>query len=140
MNASEGGGLAGGNGTGASITDSYAMASVPGTGSGGLIGNDNSSNATVTNSYSTGAVGINNNGGFACAAIRSTTSKDYWDTDTSGTTFGLCEDGNIPEVTGLTTEQLQSGLPSGFSSKVWAEDPNINGEFPYLINNPPEQK
>ena len=43
----------------------------------------------------------------------------------------------IPGITGLTTAQLQSGLPAGFDPSIWAESPNINGGLPYLITNPP---
>jgi hypothetical protein len=66
----------------------------------------------------------------------------YWNTDTSGITNLSQGAGNIsndPGIAGLTTEQLQSGLPAGFDPKVWAEDPNTNNGLPYLIDNPPPQ-
>jgi hypothetical protein len=37
----------------------------------------------------------------------------------------------------MRTEQLQSGLPSGFDPSIWAEKPGINNGYPYLIANPP---
>ena len=39
---------------------------------------------------------------------------------------------------GLTTEQLQSGLPPGFLSKFWLESANINNGLPYLRQNSPK--
>ena len=68
-------------------------------------------------------------------------TNDYWDLDTSGITDPSQGAGNIPNdpgITGLTTQQLQSGLPAGLDPAVWAEDPNINNGLPYLINNPPQ--
>jgi hypothetical protein len=82
-------------------------------------------------SYVGGLTGFNNSASF---------TDTYWDTDTSGITNLSQGAGNIandPGITGLSTAQLQSGLPSGFDPKIWAEDPNINNGFPYLINNPP---
>ncbi|HEX4157021.1 MAG TPA: hypothetical protein VHY79_00975, partial [Rhizomicrobium sp.] len=65
-----------------------------------------------------------------------------WDTSTSrikSRKKGAGTPQNDPGITGLTTEQLQSGLPKGFDPKVWAENPKINKGLPYLINNPPEE-
>lgn len=45
---------------------------------------------------------------------------------------------NDPGVKGLSNTKLQSGLPKGFSPRVWAENPDINGGLPYLIANPPK--
>jgi hypothetical protein len=45
---------------------------------------------------------------------------------------------NNPGVTGLTTEQLQSGLPEGFDPSIWGESADINGGLPYLLANPPK--
>jgi len=61
------------------------------------------------------------------------------DTDTSGVTDLSQGAGNFAEIRhyGLTTAQFQSGLPTGFDSAVWAENPAINGGLPYLIDNPP---
>ena len=61
----------------------------------------------------------------------------YWDITTSGQSHGVGNDTNYPGVTGLTTEQFQAGLPAGFDSTIWAEDPNINGGLPYLLAAPP---
>ncbi|MGH7224419.1 MAG: hypothetical protein ACRELF_14410, partial [Gemmataceae bacterium] len=76
--------------------------------------------------------------GFDCdAADYKSFSYDYWDTTTSGTEYGFCDDENDPGVTGINSKKLRSGLPDGFDRKIWAQDPKINKGFPYLINNPP---
>jgi hypothetical protein len=67
-------------------------------------------------------------------------SDTYWDTDTSGITNpdqGAGSPLNDPGITGLTTEQLQSGLPAGFDPSIWGENANINNGLPYLLANPP---
>jgi hypothetical protein len=48
--------------------------------------------------------------------------------------------GNVkddPGIIGLTTEQFQSGLSAGFDPKIWAQSPNINNSYPYLLANSP---
>jgi len=134
------GGLIGNNNN--KVSDSYATgASDAPVGSGGLIGvNDG---LEIDTSYSTGQV---QGGGYEGGLIGEDVSRSgkiddaYWDTDTSGITNLSQGAGNIandPGITGLTTEQLQSGPPAGFDPKIWAEDPNINNGLPYLIANPP---
>ena len=64
----------------------------------------------------------------------------YWDTTTSGITDPAKAQvtlANEPGITGLTTAQLQSGLPTGFDPAVWGQSPSINGGLPYLLDNPP---
>lgn len=130
------GGLAGGIGGGA-ITNSYATGAVSGGVAGGFVGDGgNLSGAPISSSYSTGALQAGD-GGFACVVDPPNVSNDYWDITTSGTPYGECNDLNVSGVTGLTTQQLQSGLPAGFDPKIWAQNPKINNGFPYLINNPP---
>jgi hypothetical protein len=63
-------------------------------------------------------------------------SVDYWDTETSGQSQATGT-GNETAVTGLTTAQFKSGLPSGFETAVWAEKRKINDGYPYLLDNPP---
>ncbi|HEY1709646.1 MAG TPA: hypothetical protein VGG10_15365 [Rhizomicrobium sp.] len=50
-------------------------------------------------------------------------TKTYWDTDTSGTVFGV--GGTTTNVTpgtkGRSTTQLQAGLPDGFKPGIWNE-------------------
>ena len=95
---------------------------------------------TADTSYSTGRVkGDHGDVGGFFGADRGSAESSYWDTDTSGTDVGS-GDGDESGITGLTTKQLQSGLPNGFDPKVWAENSNINGGLPYLINNLPPAK
>ena len=64
----------------------------------------------------------------------------YWDLDTSGISDPHKGAGNVADdegITGLTTEQFQAGLPSGFTSLIWAQKAARNSGYPYLIANPP---
>jgi hypothetical protein len=137
--------LIGGNGL-AKIVDSYATGNVSHLGElaavGGLVGAADSSD--IGSSYSTGAPSGKRNayvGGFLGENEddSNTMTNANWDTTTSGTDVGVGE-GDDAGVTGLTTEQLQSGLPKGFSRKVWGEDPAINGGLPYLLANQPGKR
>jgi hypothetical protein len=96
----------------------------------------------IQDSYATGVVKSSDGqgGGFACGVYNpEDVANAYWDTTTSKTTDGICGE-NIAEIVGLTTQQLQSGLPSGFDPSIWAEDASINNGLPYLIDNPPKKK
>jgi hypothetical protein len=140
------GGLVGENEVG--ISDSYATGAVTGRSDhsvavGGLVGRNDGS-ATVTRSYATGAIsGLDSDEGGLIGldgAPPGNLSDTYWDTDTSGITDPSQGAGNVPNdpgITGLTTVELQSGLPSGFDPKIWSENANINGGLPYLLANPP---
>lgn len=131
------------------IVDSYASGAVqggPGTNVGGLIGisyEDSNTNGPILNSYSAGAVtgGAGSTiGGLIGYELVQANSHTYWDLDTSGISDPSKGAGNFPNdpgITGLTDAQLKSGLPSGFDPSIWAEDPSINGGYPYLIANPP---
>jgi hypothetical protein len=146
------GGMIGIN-TGGAITNSYATGQVFTGGSagganlplGGLIGSSSGMDAdpvSISASYATGAVIVTTNdvaGGFIGSIPRgsdSTISDAYWDKSTSGTSSGVGS-GSSGGITGLTTAQLQSGLPAGFDPTIWAENSSINGGFPYLLANPP---
>jgi len=62
----------------------------------------------------------------------------YWDLDT-GVADPSQGAGNIKNdsgITGLTTQQFQSGLPDGFDPKVWGADSRTNNGFPFLLTNP----
>jgi len=137
------------------IADTYAKGSVTG-GSGSLIGGLVGRNGTeviqhhsysekISASYSTGAVT-----GGAGSSIGGLIGEDqapagfltnvYWDTTTSGITNLSQGAGNVsddPGITGLSTTQLQSGLPTGFDTRIWAESAGINGGLPYLRFLPP---
>ncbi len=139
---SEAGGLVGTRDSGV-IGNTYSVSPVSASGSsytnvGGLVGSSTNTTDALTTSYAIGAVtGGTCQGGFV--GNRSTNepmSDDYWDTTTSGTNNGVgC--GDASGITGLTTEQLRSGLPAGFDPAIWSQAPGINNGFPYLISNPP---
>jgi hypothetical protein len=139
-----GGGLVGWNAAGATIQDSYATGSVSALYNdqlGGLVG---ASSGAIFTSWSSGAVNTNPVFGGLIGEFDSSTGANgatYWDLDTSGISDpgkGAGNVANAPGIAGLTTVQFQSGLPSGFSSAVWAESPSINNGFPYLLANPPQ--
>ncbi|MGH7222702.1 MAG: GLUG motif-containing protein [Gemmataceae bacterium] len=130
------------------IHDSYATGAVTGGAHskiGGLVGTNGDgkhiSPGTIETSYAAGAVAGGRHskaGGFAGIAYKGgDIQSSYWDTTTSGTEEGMGK-GSKRGITGLTTQQLQSGLPAGFDPTIWAENPNINGGLPYLIANPPQ--
>ena len=126
-----------------SPNECYATGSVSG-GSGlnvgGLIGIDDFGNGNQApyGCYSTGAV--SGGGGSIIGGLIGVNNNfvydNYWDTTTSGTNVGVGL-GNASGVTGLTTAQLQSGLPAGFDPRTWKENAKINNGLPYLIANPP---
>jgi hypothetical protein len=123
------------------IANSYATGDVTGGGSsvvGGLMGKDSGTDRSYSLGHVSGGSG-SSVGGFVGDEDDPGNDADcYWDTTTSGTSQGTGNQGNVPGVTGLTTQQLKSGLPTGFDPTIWAESPKINGGFPYLIANPPE--
>lgn len=136
-------GLAGGlvgNNIGTSIVNSYATGFTLGGVSstvGGLVGKND---GAVGDSYSSGPVvsGSGNAvGGFIGNDLGAADLTDtYFDITTSGQSHGVGNNTGYPGITGLTTEQFQAGLPSGFDPQIWAEDPGINGGLPYLLANP----
>ena len=101
----------------------------------------------IAQSYSTGAVSVTTGtsliGGFLGNDTGNTmpNAGTYWDLDTSGVSDPSKGAGNIasdPGITGLTTTQLQSGLPSGFDPATWGQSPGINNGLPYLLAPPPQ--
>jgi len=137
------GGLVGLASEGGAVQDSYATGAVTGGAGltvGGFFGKNAHTGGGIETSYSTGAVSGGNGsivGGFIGENDgRNYISADYWDSTTSGTNIGVGL-GNGSNITGMTTEQFQSGLPGGFDQKVWAEKTKINSGFPYLKSNPP---
>lgn len=131
------------------VSNSYATGNASGSNgyAGGLIAINNS--AKISSSYSIGVPTLRQKeygvvGGFvgydSWVLGNSDISDSYWDTTTSGITDpgqGAGIPSNDPGLTGLTTEQLQSGLPAGFDPTVWGENQNINSGLPYLLSNPP---
>ncbi len=138
------GGLLGITG-GSVISNAYATGAVTSIGAGGdvggLVGLADGGTITITASYSIGSVSAPSAvyvGGFIGGDYtKGGISYAYWDTDTSGQSQGAGNITNDPGITGLTTSQFQSGLPSGFSSSIWGEASNVNGGFPYLLALPP---
>ena len=148
-NAYSGGLVADNSGT---IADSYATGTSYagnsrgcGAVSGGLIA-DNATGAIVERVYSIGQVtcfscSSDEWGGLMGIDAQMSNQSAYWDLNTSGVSDpsrGAGRPANDPGVTGLTTAQFQSGLPSGFDPSVWAQSASINGGYPYLIANPPQ--
>ena len=67
-------------------------------------------------------------------------SNSFWDLDmgVSDPARGAANKTDDPGITGLTTQQLKSGLPAGFDPNIWGQSPNINDGYPYLRANPPQ--
>ena len=139
------GGLVGLNEMG-EISNSYATGAISAKEAGGLVCQNinNGGYHAISNSYSTGAVtGQSGSTGGLLGGdeFTSTIKRAYWDMTTSGITDPSQGAGNVandPGITGLDDSTLKSGLPKGFSSKIWNEDSNINGGLPYLVANPPQ--
>ena len=138
VTAPDAGGLVGQND--ASISNSYATGSAKGIGKNSAAGGFAGGNQLeISASYSTGKpTGKGLIGGFIGAESGEIgdVTDCYWDATTSGTDEGSGE-GNFAGLTGLTTQQLQAGLPAGFDPTIWAEAQGVNNGFPYLIANPP---
>jgi len=140
------GGLLGETRYQSSVANSYATGNIAeGAYIGGLVGLINQGALSVAASYSTGApTGGTDSvvGGFVGYDGSSSGSLGdcYWDTDTSGITNpsqGAGYPSNDSGITAKTTKQLQSGLPKGFDSAIWAEKKTVNNGLPYLKANPP---
>jgi len=122
------------------IVQTYATGSVSGVWAGGLVGENQS---ILSQSYSNGAVSGSQYEGGLIGNDHSQSgdiSHTYWDTTSSGVTNLSQGAGNIandPGITGLSTAQLQAGLPKGFRHAVWREEANVNDGLPFLIANPP---
>ena len=137
------GGLVGGLADGAAITDSYARGGVTAghfSTMGGMIG---ASAGSVSTSYATTQVNYRSRapqkvrvGGFAGRYLAGVLTSDYWDVDTSNQSVACSS--KCQSVTGLSSAELRSGLPSGFDPAIWTQNASINDGFPYLIANPPQ--
>ncbi|MBV9990710.1 MAG: hypothetical protein JOZ72_05390 [Alphaproteobacteria bacterium] len=104
---------------------------------GGLVG-DGQAGGSIQTSYAAGQITAASNFGGVAGSNASSMSNVYWDIDYTGAspTFG-CGSGNCTGATGLTHEEMLAALPTGFDPSVWAQNPDINGGWPYLIDNPP---
>jgi hypothetical protein len=114
---------------------------------GGLVGHNESGGQIVT-SYAAGEITRKNNedtvlGGLIGfdAAAEGSISFCYWDLGKgiSDPSQGAGNIRNDPGITGLTTEELQSRLPNGFSPNVWGQNKYINNGFPYLLADRPKK-
>jgi hypothetical protein len=135
VKGNEAGGLVG-EIDGGIVEDSLATGQVEATAgfnepvAGGLVGA--TSPGTIQTSYSTGVASGSIFGGSVGMCFQTTATNVYWDTMTSGDTLG-CGEGSAG-VTGLTTSQLKSGLPTGFSAAIWAEQRHVSRGMPYLLS------
>ncbi len=135
-NGGDVGGLVGSNKGG--IGNAYAEGAATGgagANAGGFAG-ANLSSGQIGNTYSTGApsggAGATVGGFVGDDATTNGIQVSYWDTDTSGVSNGA---GNTsdPQIQGLTSAQLQSGLPAGFSNAIWDNVGGFNDGFPFLL-------
>jgi hypothetical protein len=128
----------------ASVGDQGYVGGIAGAGPLGL----NVETTGIAQSYSTGAVSVTTGtsliGGFLgddTGTRSGPSAATYWNLDTSGVSDPSKGAGNIandPGITGLTTTQLQSGLPAGFDPTYWGQSPGINNGLPYLLALPPQ--
>jgi filamentous hemagglutinin family protein len=102
---------------------------------GGLIGSA-VSGLTIDQAYSTGTVSASSSTPVALGASigrnnGATVTDLYWDITNNPTLTGVGNGEN--STTPLTTAQLMSGLPTGFSASVWGSSPSINNGLPYIL-------
>lgn len=121
------------------VTDSYALGRADAgdnTDVGGLVGY---SFGHVRNSYATTVVAGGHDarvGGFE-GTSQVKVRHVYWDTETSGAFTGIAGGAHTENAVGLSTADLQAGLPKGLKPLVWGQDAAINDGLPYLLRNPP---
>ncbi len=123
------GGLVGQN-NGGTITNAYATGAVNSTtDAGGLVGLYFTA-GNISNVYATGVVTGATVGGLIGSNSNPTpVTNGYWDTDNTAT------DTSGSGAIGLTTSQLSSALPTGFSASVWSHGSGNNYATPYLSVN-----
>lgn len=113
---------------------------------GGLVGL-NSSSGTISDSYASGKMHISDDeirvGGLIGTdnAASGSIASTYWNLDlgVGDPSKGAGNVSNDPGITGLTTPQLQTGLPQGFDASIWEQKPDINNGMPYLRGVPFQQ-
>jgi hypothetical protein len=120
------------------ISNCYETGSVSSSsGEGGFAG-ATGDDSVIAESYAAGLVsggaeGLT--GGFV-GQTQVAFSDDYWDVTTTKQNTGG-GNGNVAGITGLTSNELRSGLPDGFTPGIWAQKRTLNKGFPYLIGNAP---
>lgn len=114
------------------VSDTYALGMITSANAGtdarigGLVGDNAAGN--ITTSYAAGYINTNVTsqvGGLVGVSTGTVANAStYWNTETTGlaTSAG---------GTGITTENLQSGLPSGFSGTTWGIIADVS--YPYLL-------
>jgi hypothetical protein len=118
----------------------YALGNVSGYDDvGGLIGSA-ASGLTVKQAYSTGVSSASNPSPIALGASiglnnGATLTDVYWDSTNNPTLAGVGSGAN--GTSSLTTAQLTSGLPTGFTASIWGSSPSVNDGLPYLLALPP---
>jgi hypothetical protein len=135
---------------GGSITNCYSTgtARVPksrnavvGGFAGGSYAEDKIGESYSTGDVKGGATGREwTRGGFIGYTLDTSFVDSYWNTETSGFKDLHKGAGNVKNqsgISGLTTEQMRSGLPTGFDPSIWGENKKINDGFPFLLANPP---
>ncbi len=111
----------------------YNTGAVSGKGNiGGICGNNYT--GTISSCYNTGAVSGNENVSGICRNNNGTVTNCYYNKNvcTAGGINGEDVEGS---ATGLTSDELCSGLPNGFDSSVWTAgsiDPSIDSKNPRL--------
>jgi hypothetical protein len=141
-----GGGLVEANENGGTVQDCYFLGAVSAEPELALGGLASASYGTIATSYSAGTVPatpVQYTGGLIgeLNTANGVDTNDYWDLDASGISDPSRGAGNVanaPGLTGLTTAQFQSGLPTGFDPAVWGQTPSVNNGYPYLLANPPQ--
>jgi hypothetical protein len=134
-------GVGGLMGVGAYITDCYANGAVHGGAFaevGGLVGDGDH----IQHSYASGAVSGDEpesrvGGLVGLDNFPGSFFQTYWDVTTTGAAGGAGAPQDDFGMVGLSTSQLQTKLPKGFSGSIWALSPAINGGLPYLRGAPP---
>ena len=108
------GGLAGNNGFGCTINNSYATGSVTSNAAGGVVGIAGGlvglNSGTIKNSYSTGSVSSNATAGVGglVGYNYALVSNSFWDTGTSGKSVGIGGTTNLAGATGMTAAQMMA--------------------------------
>ncbi|MGD0144973.1 MAG: GLUG motif-containing protein [Rhizomicrobium sp.] len=119
------------------ISDVYATGSVSGYNNvGGLIGLADS-DLTVNRAYSIGVASATDPSPSLGASVGlsagATLTDVYWDSTTDSTLNGIGSVAGADTTMSLTTKQLRSGLPAGFSASVWGSNKSFDGGLPYLL-------
>jgi hypothetical protein len=121
------------------ISNSYSIVEVGGRFPTPYPGGIASLNAgAISKSYAAGQITAASNFGAIAGTNNGTLTQDYWDEDYTGADVGFgCGSGSCAGATGLTHEQITGALPAGFDPAIWGLDANVNGGWPYLLDNPP---